>query len=152
MIQNCPAFFEKAFEAGHTQEQDGYTYRLFRQDVGMLQVKSGKIVANDPFVMFETEPFAETFPTGSFPVQLAIAQVEPVSKEQQGEPAMEPDERVALARIAFSDQPVASWKMAIWEYSDPSQLAEDEFFGYGVDAGTGSFMDVEACKRMEAEI
>ncbi|MFS0555927.1 DUF4241 domain-containing protein [Brevibacillus sp. 179-C9.3 HS] len=152
MNQNCPAFFETAFDEGYTQEQEGYLYRLFCQDVGKLHLKTGKIVANDPFVMFETEPFVETFPKGSFLVQLAIAQVQPLSKEKQAENTEELDERVALARITFSDKPVVSWKMAVWEQSDVSQLGAGEFFGYGVDAGTGSFMDAEACALLEGEM
>ncbi|ATF13483.1 DUF4241 domain-containing protein [Brevibacillus sp. HB1.2] len=152
MKHNYPAFFETAFDEGYTIEQDGYLYRLFRQDMGKLQVKTGKIVANDPFVMFETEPFEEVFPKGSFSVQLAIAQVQSLSKEEQTDDSLEPDERVALARIAFSDKPVVSWKMAVWAESDVSQLGEGEFFGYGVDAGTGSFMDAEACALLEREM
>ncbi|AWX56377.1 DUF4241 domain-containing protein [Brevibacillus brevis] len=152
MKHNCPAFFETAFDEGYTQEQDGYLYQFFRQDMGKLQVNTGKIVANDPFVMFETEPFVEVFPKGSFSVQLAIAQVQSQSKEEQTDNSLEPDERVALARIVFSEKPVVSWKMAVWAESDVSQLGEGEFFGYGVDAGTGSFMDAEACTLLEREI
>ncbi|MGN7470618.1 DUF4241 domain-containing protein [Brevibacillus sp. SAFN-007a] len=147
-----PEFFETAFAEGYRIEQHNYEYRLFCQEIGYLQVPTGKIVANDPFVLFETEPFTETFPTGSFPVQLAIAQVTPLEATGETEAEREPDERVALARIVFADKPVASWKMAVWENSDVTQLAADEFFGYGVDAGTGAFMDEMACKRLESRM
>ncbi|KZE40865.1 hypothetical protein AV540_03130 [Brevibacillus parabrevis] len=152
MREHYPDFFESAFAEGFRTEQDGYEYRLFRQDIGQLQIRTGKIVANDPLVMFETEPFTETFPTGSFPVQLAIAQVQHLDQANSPEEEMDPDERVALARIVFADKPVVSWKMAVWENSDVSQLAPHEFFGYGVDAGTGCFMDEVACKQLESKM
>ncbi|EJL39650.1 hypothetical protein BAG01nite_05760 [Brevibacillus agri] len=152
MRQHYPDFFETAFTEGFRTEQHNYEYRLVPQEIGQLQVPTGKIVANDPLVMFETEPFTETFPTGSFPVQLAIAQVTPLDAAGATQGEMEPDERVALARIVFADRPVASWKMAVWENSDVTQLAANEFFGYGVDAGTGAFMDEKACKRLESRL
>jgi len=42
------------------------------------------------------------------------------------------DERIALARIDFT-------------------LKRGEFFGYGVDSGTGAFLDAEALRAFEAE-
>lgn len=153
MREHDPDFFETAFtEEGFRTEQHNYEYRLFCKEIGQLHVQTGKIVAKDPLDIFEMEPFTETFPTGTFPVQLAIAQVTPLDATGETGGEMEPDERVALARIVFADKPVVSWKMAVWENSDVTQLAANEFFGYGVDAGTGSFMDVKACKVLESRL
>lgn len=146
-----PKLFETAFVEDTAFEQDNYEYRLYRQDLGNLQVKTGKLIANDPFVMYETEPFKESFPKGSFPVQLAIAKVSSMDASSGAE-VQEPDERVAFARIVFANKLVVSWKMAIWENSDVSQLAANEFFGYGVDSGTGSFMDESACQLLEKKM
>ncbi|WP_312116569.1 DUF4241 domain-containing protein [Brevibacillus reuszeri] len=149
MNATYPKLFETAFEEGTTFEQDHYEYRLYCQDLGKLKVKTGKIVANDPFVLFETEPFQASFPKGEFPVQLAIAKVAAKAGSTGAEEAGESDERVAFAQIVFANKPVASWKMAVWENSDMSQLGPNEFFGYGVDSGTGSFMDASTCELFE---
>ncbi|MGG1661007.1 DUF4241 domain-containing protein [Brevibacillus sp. NRS-1366] len=147
-----PKLFETAFVDGTTFQQDHYEYRLYCQEIGQLQVKTGRIVANDPLVMFETEPFALSFPKGVFPVQLAIAKVSANADASQVGDEQQPDERVAFAQIVFANKPVTSWKMAVWENSDVAQLAANEFFGYGVDSGTGSFMDASACQLLEQEI
>ena len=39
--------------------------------------------------------------------------------------------------------------MAITPGQNPGDLQEDEIFGYGVDAGIGSFMDWEAARWLE---
>lgn len=151
MSSTYPALFETAFVDGTSFEQEHYNYELYSQEIGTLHVKTGKIVANDPLVMFETESFTETFPTGVFPVQLAIAKVSATAGVASEGEEQQPDERVAYARIVFANRPVASWKMAVWENSDITQLAANEFFGYGVDSGTGSFMDASACQLLEQE-
>ena len=53
----------------------------------------------------------------------------------------EPDERVAFARVELSNLPALSWTMALTEGQDPATLEHDGYFGYGVDAGTGCFME-----------
>ena len=49
--------------------------------------------------------------------------------------------RVAFARVDFKQTPVVRWSMAIIDGQDVGTLKKDEIFGYGVDAGTGSFFD-----------
>jgi hypothetical protein len=82
-------------------------------------------------------------PKGSFPVRLAL-----VEGGIDGG-------RVAFARVDFSSQPVVRWEMALIEGQDAATLEAGHFFGYPVDAGTGSFVDVEtaaaADKRMRAD-
>src|SRR5262249_17833918 len=41
-----------------------------------------------------------------------------------------------------------TWKMAAVEGQDPSSLGPDGYFGYGVDSGTGCFMDPLAGKLL----
>jgi hypothetical protein len=48
---------------------------------------------------------------------------------------------VSFARVAFSEQPVERWSMAVLDGQDAASLKPDEIFGYPVDAGTGSFYD-----------
>ena len=48
------------------------------------------------------------------------------------------DERVAFARVVFTREVTVSWKMAVTTpIQDVATLGPNEYFGYGVDAGTG---------------
>lgn len=133
---------ETAFGGGRI-EQGGIAASFRTEPAGPLVVTSGALVAADPLVMPETAPFSRPVPTGTFPVELAIA-------------VMGDDERVAYARIRFAgDRSPVSWRLATSAGQDPSLLGPGEFYGYGVDAGTGCFMDVVAARlliaRMEAD-
>ncbi|MEJ8642329.1 DUF4241 domain-containing protein [Streptomyces sp. MS1.HAVA.3] len=55
-----------------------------------------------------------------------------------------PHTRVAAVRLVIREMPTTSWEMAVDEGQDPAVLGEDEFYGYGVDAGTGCFYDAGA--------
>ncbi len=138
MTYRIPPFIEKAFEKGfsHTDESNKQSF-FYTEDIGVLKVKEGKIICCDPFWFNHDQPFTTAFPTGNFPVQLAIAQIAD-------------DERVAFARLVFSDQQPVEWTMAIIEGQDISTLGAEEFFGYGVDAGTGAFLDTSAAEEFYA--
>jgi hypothetical protein len=119
----------RAFEADATARVEGRPAQLSVVSIGDLDVPSGRIVACDPFICDQMQPFTRKVPTGRFPVQLAITR------------APSGDQRVAFARILFSDRPAKRWELALppGESLDGSQT--NYAFGYGVDTGTGSFMD-----------
>lgn len=130
-----PKHLEKAYEKGFSYRDDtNDVHRFYTQEIGYLKITEGNIIACDPFMYNDDLPFTVKFPTGSFPVQLAIAQVND-------------DERVGFARIKFSDAAPETWELAVCEGQDISKLKKDEFFGYGVDAGTGGFMDTSASEE-----
>src|SRR5215475_3938146 len=116
------------------------------REIGHLIVTSGALAASDPFVSPDPPPFTQTIPAGRYPVSVAIACF------GAGE---ERDERVAFARVDLSNLPPLSWTMALTEGQDPAALEHDGYFGYGVDAGTGCFMDPIAgrllAERMEQD-
>ncbi len=133
-ILATPALFETAFIAGtsHINKQD--TVSLFGVNIGKLKVPGGSIIACDPMHIDEYGiPFTQVFPTGEFPVQLAIAKTKDV-------------ERVAFARIMFSEEPVVKWEFALREGHKPMPIESDEGPGYSVDAGVGVFIDAAASK------
>jgi hypothetical protein len=102
--------------------------------VGELYLPTGKIVANDGIVMVHPVPFKEKVAPGKYPVHILIHTVE---KNHY---------RIAFARIKFVDRPAVKWTLALTENisdEDVRSLEASEFFGYGVDAGTGCFTDVE---------
>ncbi len=137
------AAFDKAFTPGFTVEtRDEYQGKTRVETVpfkvveaGSLQLPSGQVCAADPFIaLSDAKPFKQATPIGAFPVRLAVANFPSGGF------------RVAFARVDFKRAPVVRWSMAVIEGQDIATLKPDEIFGYGVDAGTGSFFDPLAGK------
>lgn len=130
--------FEPGFHADHTIAVDGYPARTehvpFRSvEAGYLTIISNQICAADPFVTIgDRLPFTQAIPNGEHRVRLAVGDFPSGGH------------RVALARVDFSTKPAVRWQMATVAGQDISLLKPDEIFGYGVDAGTGSFYDPKA--------
>jgi len=124
-----PSIFEDAF-SGHFNHTDATQtlYSFSPKALGKFNCVSGKLVACDPFAYYGDAPFEAVFPTGQFPVELAVAK-------------MKNDERVGFSRIVFSGQHPVKWQMGILPGEDVSTLTGDRVFGYGVDSGTGCFLD-----------
>lgn len=143
---DAPAY-ARAFELAFTPEwhvgtdKDDIRFRIF--DAGRLRMTSGRIKACDPLVNIGRPPFAVEVPNGQFPVRLALVE----GGIDRG--------RVAFARVDFSSEPVTRWEMALVGGQDVATLKADEFFGYPVDAGIGSFVDAEtatvADRQMSAD-
>lgn len=104
---------------------------LSRRYVGDLSLPTGQLIACDPFVMLDAAPFKLHLPTGTFPVALTVA-------------ATDIDQRVAFGTLRLSQTIPATWDMMTVGNHDPSELKDGEIFGYGVDSGTGCFMDLTA--------
>lgn len=133
-----PSFLEKAFINGFTHTDDAQQeLDCYVHEMGQLNVRNGKIIACDPFLYNGDHPYEAVFPTGRFPVQLSVAKIKT-------------DQRVAFARIKFSDKEPVSWKLATCEGQDIAVLKKDEIFGYPVDAGTGCFMDSSSSEAFTA--
>lgn len=122
------ALFSQAFDPGFTVTPPDGPITLSRIEIGKLGVPSGRIVACDPFICDGTEAFSRRVPVGKFPVQLAIAK-------------LPNDERMAFARILFADRPAVRWEMALRPGQTLKDLKPGYIHGYGVDTGTGAFMD-----------
>jgi hypothetical protein len=99
--------------------------------IGHLYVPSGRIIACDPLVPMDTTPFTTLVPSGTHPIEISIARFP------------NDDERIAAARLRWSNDTADSWLMALREGQNPAALEPNSFFGYGVDAGVGCFMDAE---------
>lgn len=111
-----------------------------RQDIGTLQLPTGRIVACDPLVNPDAAAFTRSVAPGDYATSLVIARFDTGN------------ERVALACLQFADRPVVRWEMALVGDQDPSTLGPDDYFGYGVDAGTGCFMDAAAAALLAPRI
>ena len=60
------------------------------------------------------------------------------------------DERIAYAMIKFTNEQVVEWELVTRAGQELKHLKEDEFYGYGVNTGMGSFMDAEAALYLQA--
>lgn len=126
--------FSKLFAEGKEIATEIGRVVLRVKPAGELTVTSGRVVACDPLVSPDVEPFDRRVPGGTFPVLLSVAHFE------------DDDRRVAGAMLRFAGRAPASWVPALRPGEEPSALSEDEVFGYPVDSGTGCFMDAETAR------
>ena len=131
--------FRLAFTDGQAFRAEPPTsVRIHR--AGDLILPSGRIVACDPLVMPGTSAFTREVVPGRYPVLLSIAQ-------------LEHDQRVAAAAVEFvvgGATIAARWDLAVIPGQDLTTLGPRQFFGYGVDAGTGCFMDARLAAALDA--
>lgn len=129
-------FAKNIFQSTTGVDKDLGTYTTEIRQIGTLSLPTGKIVACDPLVFPDSEPFALTVRPGAYPVCLHIVHFGPDHL------------RTAYAILRFKNSFPVRWEMATIAGQDLAVLKEDEFFGYSVDAGTGCFMDVEAANLL----
>ncbi|WP_372344048.1 DUF4241 domain-containing protein [Streptomyces sp. KL116D] len=139
-----PRDYTRYFTPGHTfAYETGTIGTIDVRPAGELSLPSGRVVACDPFVALgagESEPFTVTVEPGRYRVEAAVATL-----ADPDEPAPDtPHLRVAAARLVIRDEPVVTWEHALQPGQDLAELSDDEFYGYGVDAGTGCFYDAES--------
>lgn len=133
-----PNIFEAAFGIDTKVTEGNINYNFYSLDIGKIKSESGKFIACDPIVMHDASPFTQTFPIGDFSVQLAMAKTHN-------------DERVAFSRVVFSNKTIAKWEFALQQGQKPIPLKDTSFYCYGVDAGTGIFIDSIANKSFNAK-
>lgn len=125
----APSFntYSKYFEQS---EADGYPVHLV--DLGHLALPSGRIIASDPFNSYQQRAFSKQLPVGTYPVTLAIAEIE------------EHHFRVGLAKVQFNNNVAVRWELAVSDDILPEEveeLASNEFIGYETESGLGIFVD-----------
>jgi len=112
-----------------------------------LNLPSGRIVACDPFTglgPYGGDPFTVAVPPGRYPVTASVVEITSPDEPDPEQPHL----RVAAARLSILDEPVVAWEQAVVPEQDLASLGEDEFYGYGVDAGTGCFVDADAVEPL----
>lgn len=137
--------FDELFVAGRKVETPRVSATIELVDLGELTLPTGRLAACDPMVLWELEPFTVALPTGSHPVRLSVALLDSV--HGQAQPSAH--RRVAAAQVVVGQDPAASWEMAVTAGQDPATLTGDLYFGYGVDAATGAFIDASGSKALD---
>lgn len=118
-IQNIKKLFSKDFVESPLLESF---------EVGKIYLSSGKLVACDPVITNDMQPFTAVFPKGDFAVLL--------HKERESN-------CVAYAEIVFSNSEISDWQLATTQGQLVKDLAEGEIFGYPAESGMGCFMDAD---------
>lgn len=103
-------------------------------EVGKIYLSSGKLVACDPLITNDMQPFSTEFPKGDFSVLL--------HKERESN-------CVAYAEIIFANSEITDWKLATTADQNVKDLAEGEVFGYPAESGMGCFMDVDTQESLD---
>ncbi|MCQ4213531.1 DUF4241 domain-containing protein [Streptomyces longispororuber] len=127
----------------HAREE---TY-LVRRPVpaGTLHLPTGRLVARDPSYgeCEQDAGFTVPVPPGSYPVQIAAAGY---VTEHWGK-TLDIDEYTA-ARVVISERPTVEWESALLPDQDVRLLQDGHFYGFGVDGGTGAFVDASAAEAL----
>lgn len=129
--------------AGATFSDEHATYVIEPQPLDAVLFPSGQVVACDPLVLADDSlPFTTTIRPGRYPLRAWVAVLFQNGAERQ--------RRTAALELVVRDEPVVRWELALTGEQDLSSLGEDEYFGYGVDAGTGALADLVAVRALAA--
>lgn len=116
--------------------------RIYRRELGKLTLPSGQILASDPsYECFVVAPFARRVRPGRYPVVLTCVG----DGENPG-----PHDRVAAAAILLRDELPTTWEHALCDGQKLIDLHPGQIYGYGVDGGTGCFVDAEIAGEFAA--
>ena len=102
-------------------------------DIGAVHFPSGTIFACDPLVELEdTPPFIQTIPAGTYPVKICV-----VPSEKYGD-------RYACVKVEVSREKPVRYELGMTGKENlDEELGEDDYFGFGVDAGMGCVADIQ---------
>ncbi len=127
---------------GYSLQYDWQNYGLQNvtistHQIGELILTSGRIIACDPLIVPDRRyHFKKTVKPGRYPVIVSVADFQPVG-----------DTRFACAMLRMSDEATVRWEVAL--INEPDTDRTEELTAYGVDAGTGCFVDWDAAEIIE---
>ena len=100
-------------------------------EIGDVSLPTGEILACDPLVeLGEAKAYIQKAPAGKYPVRIAV-----VPSEDYGD-------RYACVKVEFSKNTPVVYELAVTgEEEKMDEASEDEYYGFGVDAGMGCVAD-----------
>lgn len=113
------------------KEIDGKEITIIK--MGEVHFPTGKILVRDPLVYLEDrkeEPYFQEVPKGVFQLETLAAKIE------------EGHFRYIATRIKFSDKKAKLYREALVGHENLDNLNKDSYFGFNVDAGLASVVDV----------
>ncbi|HEV8696662.1 MAG TPA: DUF4241 domain-containing protein [Candidatus Limnocylindrales bacterium] len=130
-----PADLYAAFGSATTGTSFGRSVTMTVDYAGDVILPTGRLVASDALII-DSLPFAEAVPPGRHAVSVLVVEF------------ADGDRRVAAAMVTVAPNEPIRWELALVAGQDPATLGPGEFFGYGVDSGTGAFTSPEATERL----
>lgn len=118
---------------GELLQAAGFEIMLERRRVPNLYLATGQLVACDPLVAPETEPFAVNVPRGSFPVYVIMAK-------------MRDETRPTYVVIEFSEERPHRWEIAHLSGEETSWAGER--LGARVESNVIALMDEQAASLL----
>lgn len=117
-------------------------------DIGEVNLPTGEILTCDPLVeLGEAKTYIQKTPVGKFPVKICV-----VPSEDYGD-------RYACVKVEFNKNKPVVYELAVTgNEEEMDEAKEDEYYGFGVDAGMGCVTDkksqdeyVKYWKKLEEE-
>ncbi|MDJ0705312.1 MAG: DUF4241 domain-containing protein [Leptolyngbyaceae cyanobacterium MO_188.B28] len=165
--------FQKAFQEGfsfqyampYRERQTIQTVEFSVINIGTLKISSGYIIAQDLGWDIDLRyPFIHSVAPGDYPILLSLAGFRefqrnntPARKslllrlkdsidQRFNRDLISPTSmrRIACAKVQISDHEPIRWEVAV---CDPNASENEQ--GYGVDSGTGCFMDLETARLLK---
>jgi hypothetical protein len=138
-----PPDFNRLLAVGSTRDssqfRDGCIVTVRVVAGADLRLPTGRLIAAEPWAPLADGAgryaFVQRVEPGTYPVELIMADFYDPGNPQ----ANTHFDVVAAARVVIRDEPVANWQLALKDGQDDSELAADEYYGYPVDGGMGSF-------------
>lgn len=130
---------------GARYHDEDVVYVIEQHRLDDVVLPTGQVVGCDPLVNADSAmPFTATVPPGRYPLRAWVA----VLNRDGDRAGQEWQRRVVALQLVIGDEPVATWRPALIAGQDAADLAGDEFFGYPVDAGTGTLADLVAVRAL----
>ena len=100
-------------------------------DIGKVNLPTGEILACDPLVeLGEARTYIQKTPIGKFPVKICVV------------PSREYGDRYACVKVEFNKNKPVVYELAVTgNEEEMDEAGEDEYYGFGVDAGMGCVAD-----------
>ena len=100
-------------------------------DIGKVNLPTGEILACDPLVeLGEAKTYIQKTPVGKFPVKICVV------------PNRDYGNRYACVKVEFNKNKPVIYELAVTgNEKEMDEAGEDEFYGFGVDAGMGCVAD-----------
>ena len=127
-LLTSPVNYAECFEMKEIQGKE-----IFVLDMGEIKFPTGEILVRDPLVWLcrHEKPYLTSVPKGTFRIETLVAKIS------------ENNYRYVLSRVRFSDNTPIKYYEALKGDENLDDVDEDSIFGFNVDAGLATIVDVE---------
>ena len=127
-LLTSPVNYAQCFEMKEIQGKE-----VFVLDMGEVNFPTGEILVRDPLVWLhrDEKPYLQPVPVGKFRIKTLVAKIE------------EDHYRYVMSRVKFTEEEPVVYYEALKGDENLDSLEEESIFGFSVDAGLATIVDVE---------